>query len=418
LINRRTFTTLLAGSAGAVAAPGFSWAQGAMPTTVFYASVGPELTLFDIDVAEAALHRRNSVTLPANIQYAWLHPSKWYLYVVSSNGGPGTIPGDKHLANAFRVEPASGVLTPHGEPQSLPSRPIHCSVDGNGEYLLTAYNLPSAVTVHRINRDGTLGNRVDQPEQLDAGIFAHQILTTPSNESAILVARGNNAAAGKPEDPGALKLFGFKDGVLTNRGSIAPGNGMGFGPRHLDFHPTQPWVFVCVERQSQLAVYKLQPDGLLARDPMFSKTTLARPANASQIPGAGAIHIHPSGRFVYVTNRNSGTVDFEGKKVSNGGENNIAVFSIDQASGEPTLIQHADAHTIHLRTFGIDPSGRMLVAASILPMLVREGDKVSTVPAGLIAYRVGADGKLEFVRKYDVDTGKVMQFWSGMVTVA
>ena len=418
MINRRTFTTLLAGSAGAVAAPGLSWPQGAVPTTVFYASVGPELTLFDIDVAEAALQRRNSVTLPANIQYAWLHPSKWYLYVVSSNGGPGTIPGDKHVASAFRVEPASGVLTPHGEPQSLPSRPIHCSTDGNGEYLLTAYNLPSAVTVHRINRDGTLGNAVNQPEQLDAGIFAHQILTTPSNESAILVARGNNAERGKPEDPGALKLFAFKDGVLTNRGSIAPGNGLGFGPRHIDFHPTQPWVFVCVERQSQLAVHKLQPDGLLARDPMFSKTTLARPANASQIPGAGAIHIHPSGRFVYVTNRNSGTVEFEGKKVSNGGENNIAVFSIDQASGEPTLIQHADAHTIHLRTFGIDPSGRMLVAASILPMLVRDGDKVSTVPAGLIVYRIGPDGKLEFVRKYDVDTGKVMQFWSGMVTVA
>ena len=206
--------------------------------------------------------------------------------------------------------------------------------------------------------------------------------------------------------------------MLTNRGSIAPGNGLGFGPRHLAFHPTQPWVFVCVERQSRLSVYKLQPDGLLARDPMFTKTTLARPENASQIPGAGAIHVHPNGRFVYVTNRNSGTVDFDGKKVSNGGENNIAVFSIDQATGEPALIQHADAHTIHLRTFGIDPSGRMLVAASILPMSVRDGDKVGTLPAGLIVYRIGDDGKLTFVRKYDVDTGKVMQFWSGMVTVA
>jgi 6-phosphogluconolactonase len=417
MINRRTFTTLLAGTAGAVAAPRFACAQAAMPTTVFYASVGPELSLFDIDVAEAALKRRGSVTLPANIQYAWLHPSKLYFYVVSSNGGPGTIPGDKHVASAFRVEPASGALTPHGEPQSLPSRPIHCSTDGSGDYLLTAYNLPSGVTVHRINRDGTLGSAVNQPGQLDAGIFAHQILTTPSNESAMLVTRGNNAEGGKPEDPGAIKMFGFKDGVLANRGSIAPGNGLGFGPRHLDFHPTQPWVFVSVERQSQLSVYKLQPDGGLARDPMFTKTTLVQPANASQIPGAGAIHIHPNGRFVYVTNRNSGTVEFDGKKVSNGGENNIAVFSIDQATGEPTLIQNEDARTIHLRTFGIDPSGRMLVAASILPMAVREGDKVNIMPAGLIVYRIGNDGKLAFVRKYDVDTGKVMQFWSGMVTV-
>jgi 6-phosphogluconolactonase len=46
---------------------------------------------------------------------------------------------------------------------------------------------------------------VDQPAPPDGGIFAHQILTTPSNQSAILVARGNNASGGKPEDPGALK---------------------------------------------------------------------------------------------------------------------------------------------------------------------------------------------------------------------
>src|SRR5919109_1616738 len=141
MVNRRAFMTLLAGTAGAAAAPGLSWTQGVGPKTVFYASVGPDLSLFDIDVPEATLQKRTSVTLPANVQYAWPHPSKWYLYVVSSNGGPGTIPGDKHVASAFRVDPNSGALTPHGQPQSLPSRPIHCSTDGAGEYLLTAYNL-------------------------------------------------------------------------------------------------------------------------------------------------------------------------------------------------------------------------------------------------------------------------------------
>jgi 6-phosphogluconolactonase len=418
MISRRTFTTLLAGTAGAAAAPRMTWSQTAMPKTVFYASVGPELTLFDIDVAGAALQKRGSVMLPANVQYAWPHPSKRYLYVVSSDGGPGAIPGTKHLASAFRVEPGSGALTPHGEPQSLPSRPIHCSVDASGEYLLTAFNLPSAVTVHRINRDGTLGAFVQQPEKPDAGIFGHQILMTPSNHNAIFVARGNNAAAGKPEDPGALKVYGFKGGVLTNRASIAPGNGIGFGPRHLDFHPTQPWVFVSVERQSLLHVYRLQPDDVLTPQPVFSTTALAAPGTSRQTPGTGAIRVHPNGRFVYMTNRNSRVVELEGKKVVDGGENNVAVFSIDPATGQPTLIQNADARTIHLRTFGIDPSGRMLVAASILPMAVHEGNSVSTLPAALVVYRIGADGKLEFARKYDVDTGKFMQFWSGMVTLA
>jgi 6-phosphogluconolactonase len=389
-----------------------------MPKTVLYTSVGPDLTLFDIDMADAALAKRGSVTLPANIQYAWPHPSTRYFYVVSSNGGPGVLPGDTHLASAFRVDPGSGTLTPHGAPQALPSRPIHCCVDATGGYLLTAFNFPSAVTVHRINQDGTLGDLVRQPTQPDSGIFAHQIRMTPYNQSAILVTRGNNAGDGKPEDPGALKVFGFNSGVLTNQASIAPGTGLGFGPRHLDFHPRQPWVFVSIERQNQLYVYTLQPDNFLAPDPMFITTTLADPGSIRPGQAAGAIHVHPTGQFVYVTNRNSGTVDFEGTKVSNGGENNIAVFAIDQTTGEPTLLQHSEARTIHLRTFSTDPSGRLLVAASILPMAVRDGNTVTTLAAGLSVYRIGSDGTLDFVRKYDVDTGKVMQFWSGMVTLA
>jgi len=416
MMTRRTFTALLAGS---VAAPASSWAQTtAKAKTMYYASVGPELGWYDIDVAEATLNARGTVTVPANVQYLWPHPSKQYLYVVSSDGGPGLIPGSKHLASAFRIDAGSGALQPHGEPQALPSRPIHVSVDRTGNFLLTAFNHPSAVTVHRINQDGTVGDRVNQPAKPDGGIFAHQILTTPSNQSAILVTRGNNAEGGKPEDPGALKVYGFKDGVLTDRASIAPGNGLGFGPRHLDFHPTQPWVFVSVERQSQLYVYRLEADGGLSRDPMFVKTALAEPGNARPAQAAGAIHIHPNGRFVYVTNRNSGLVEQDGKKVFGGGENNVAVFAIDQATGEPTLIQNIDARTNHLRTFAIDPTGRLLVAASIQPIAVREGNGIGTLAAGRIVYRIGDDGKLVFVRKYDVDTGKVLQFWSGMVALA
>ena len=414
MISRRTFAALLAGTA---AAPRTVWSEPVTTKAVFYASTGPELTLYDVDVADAALHKRATVTLPANIQYAWPHPSKRYFYVVSSSGGPG-VAGNKHLANAFRVDPASGALEPHGEPQALPSRPIHTSVDASGEYLLTAYNAPSNVTVHRISRDGTIGDQVAQPGKPDAGIYAHQIRTTPGNRTAILVSRGNNAADGKPEDPGALKVYAFKDGALTNLASIAPGNGLGFGPRHLDFHPSEPWVFVSIERQNKLYVYRLAADGTLGRDPLFTKETLADPVNVKPAQGAGPIHVHPNGRFVYLTNRNQGEIEFEGKKVFNGGENNVAVFAIDGKTGEPNLIQTIDGHGIHLRTFGIDPSGRLLLAASIKPLLMREGNAVKTLSAGITVYRINADGTLAFVRKYDVDTGKGQQFWSGVVALA
>jgi hypothetical protein len=60
----------------------------------------------------------------------------------------------------------------------------------------------------------------------------------------------------------------------------------------------------------------------------------------------------------------------------------------------------------------------MLVAASIQPLPVRKGNSIETLSAGLVVYRIGADGKLAFVRKYDVDVGTKTQFWSGMVTLA
>lgn len=134
--------------------------------------------------------------------------------------------------------------------------------------------------------------------------------------------------------------------------------------------------------------------------------------------GAGPIHVHPNGRFVYQTNRASSIVDFQGRKVFAGGENSVAVFAIDQQTGEPTLIQTIDGRGIQLRTFGIDPSGRLLIAASIMPMPVRDGSNIAMLTAGLMVFRIGEDGRLTFARKYDVDTGDRQQFWSGIVTLA
>lgn len=378
-----------------------------------YSGVGEVLTHYEVDVEGAALVRCGSVGLPANVQYAWPHPSKQYLYVASSNRGLSAKADVNHIS-ALRIDPGSGALAPHGEPQPLRSRAVHMSLDASGTYALIAHNEPSGITVYRINSDGMIGQEVNQPEALDCGIYPHQVLTTPSNRTAILVARGNSATGGKPEDPGALKLFRFNNGVLANMASIAPGGGYGFGPRHLDFHPTQPCVYVSLEPQSKLCLYRMQGDGL-APDAAFISNTLADPGDVKPRQRAGAIHVHPDGRFVYLANRADWTVDFAGKPVFGGGENSIVVYAIDPATGEPTLIQHVDPRSLHVRTFAIDPSGRMLVAASIKPMSVRKGTGVTTVPAGLSMFRIGSDGKLEFVRKYDVDTGGKTQFWVGMV---
>jgi len=412
MVNRRGFISLLACAA---AAPRITWAQARPGKVALYASVGAEFTQYDVNVDGGELVKRGSVTLPAGVQYAWPHVSSQYLYVASSNGGVGLAgaAGDRHHASAFRIDP-SGALRLHGDPISLPSRPIHISTDRPSEHVLIAYNNPSGITVHRINPDGTLGDEVKQRAPLDAGIYAHQTRVTPSNKSVILVTRGNDAGPGKAEDPGALKIFDFNAGLLTEQASIAPRGGYGFGPRHLDFHPSRPWIYVSLERQNQLWVYQLAGDRVNP-GPLFKTDTLADPARVRPRQLAGTVHVHPNGRFVYGVNRADGTTDFEGKRVFIGGENNIAVYAIDQSTGEPRLIQSIDTRGIHARTFHIDPSGRMLVAANIMPLLVRDDATVRTVPASLSVFRIGSDGKLEYVRKYDVDVGTASMFWMGMV---
>jgi 6-phosphogluconolactonase (cycloisomerase 2 family) len=411
VFSRRTFLSL---AAAGIAAPRLSSAQPASQRVALYASVGADLRHYDVDVAGGALVRRATVRLPASVQYAWPHASRRYLYVASSSTAPGNGPtGTEHYVSAFRIDQASGALTPHGTSIRLPTRPIHISTDIPSEHLLVAFNNPSAVRVYRINKDSTLGEEVQQPGRIDAGIYAHQVRVTPDNRQVILVTRGNEGTPTHAEDPGALKVFDYKDGLLMNETSIAPDGGKGFGPRHLDFHPTRPWVYVSIETQNKMYTYRMD-GGRLNPDIAYRAETLAEPHNIRARQAAGTVHVHPNGRFLYGANRAEATVEFQGKQVFKGGENSIVVYAIDQSTGEPTPIQHIETRGIHPRTFQIDPSGRMLVAQHNLPVNVRAGETVQTVSAGLSVLRV-ADGKLTFVRKYDIDVGDTTMFWMGMV---
>jgi 6-phosphogluconolactonase len=337
------------------------------------------------------------------------------LYVASSNGGPGG-PGNRHFVNAFRVDPDSASLSQHGDAIPLRARPIHISVDRAGAFALIAYNNPSGVTVHRLGPDGMLGAEVQQAVAPDGGTYGHQVLATPDNGTVILVCRGNDATATRPEDPGALKIFGFRDGQLTLRQSVAPDGGRSFGPRHIDFHPSLPLVFVSLERQNKLQIYGLR-DGMMTPEPVFTAETLQRPGALPPVQLAGALHVAPNGRYLYLANRSDAMGEYEGQSIALDGENSIAVFELDPATGRPTLIQSADTRGFHPRTFSLDPSARMLVAADLVGRRVRQGGSTVLRPANLAIYRIGSDGRLAFSDSMPVETGELMQFWSGMVSI-
>jgi len=378
-----------------------------------YASVANELTHYDIDVAGATLTRCASVSLPANVQYVWPHASQPFLYAATSDSASGMGPaGANHHVSALKIDPASGAPSLHGAPIALPTRPIHMATDIPSEHVLVAFNNPSAIHIYRINADGTPGAEVAQPGPLDAGIFAHQVRATPDNKQVILVTRGHDPAGPKAEEPGALMLWDFNGGVLSNQQKVAPNGGYGFGPRHLDFHPTEPWVYVSLERENRLDMFTLE-GGRLSEQAVFRKNNLSQLGVPGARQAVGTVHVHPNGDFVYVANRASTTAEGGGKKVFAGGENTLAAYAIDPATGEPTIIQHVDTRGIHCRTFHIDPSGKLLVAAHIQSITLKDG---SEVPCCLSLFRILGDGKLEFAGKYDVDvSGGRTQWWMGLV---
>src|SRR5215469_1165986 len=123
-----------------MAAPELASAQPASQKVALYANVGADLTHYDVDVAGAELMKRETVTLPAAVQYAWPHASRRYLYVATSSSAPGYgTQGTEHHVTAFAIDPSTGALTPHGASIRLPARPIHISTDIPSEYILVAW---------------------------------------------------------------------------------------------------------------------------------------------------------------------------------------------------------------------------------------------------------------------------------------
>lgn len=348
------------------------------PPTLYIGS-GPEIGWYSVDVDSGDIAKQGSLAMPGHVGYSWPHPSRRFLYTATGQRGEGE---GRAQINALRVDSATGALSFHGEPAALRTNMTHICVDLDGTHIYGVSTRPAAAVAFHLNADGTLGAEVPQAPDLDAGAFTHQVRVMPSGRTVLLVARGYDPKDTRPEVPGSLKVMSTNDGVLTKRASIEP-KGYGFGARHLDFHPTQPWFYVSAERHNEIVMFDVQPGDVVPPEPKYRKNTLSRVRPEGVLQGSGPIHVHPNGRTVYLTNRSDGD-----------GEDNIAVCSIDQTTGEPTVIQHAEHQGRHVATFAIDPTGRLLVAVS--------ARNYSDATCGITTFRIQDDGRLELLRKYDM----------------
>jgi 6-phosphogluconolactonase (cycloisomerase 2 family) len=394
-------------------------------TLCAYAGIGPTLVEFALDADTAQLSRCDVLRLPSRVQYAWPHASLPILYLGCAER---TLSGKGErysLCAVLREGP--GALRLLQDPVPLPGRPIHLSTDIPSRHVLVAYAVGApGMSAYQLRSDGTIGEEIPRQADFDFGSHAHQARAIPAQDRAILVARGTKGFGTPSYRPGGLMVTRFDRLRLENLYTVAPDAGRaadGFNPRHLDFHPTRPWIFVSLEGQHQLCVFRLNGADI-EPDPLFIRGSLERPRDIRPRQDAGTVHVHPNGRYVYVANRNDGYVGgYAGPSwlapdpipVFPGGENNIAVFRIDQDSGEPTLIQNADSRGLHPRTFALDPGGRVLMACNVAPTRLREGDGLTEVPANLALFHVGGEGKLVFARRYDLDAGAEKCWWAGIV---
>jgi 6-phosphogluconolactonase (cycloisomerase 2 family) len=392
--------------------------------TIVYSSLGREMLVFELDPATGALTQIQSWSMPAIIQSAWPNQGRTLLYVATSDAGPMCkVKRPNHFLEVFRIAP-DGRLAPLASPVRLGNRPLHLSLDPAERHLLVAYNDPPDVTAYAIGADGAIGAQIAQPP-IDFGITVHQVRVTPPGTLVVVPACAHHETGAVP---GSLGIFSFGDGRLAPLARIeadparaAPWLGVrhgahGFAARHVDFHPTRPWMYLCVETQGEIRLFDYDTEQVAA-GPRFIKSTLEGTPRGRSAQMASAIHVHPTGRYVYVSNRAWDTEIRDGQKVFVGGVNDIAVFAIDQGTGEPSLIQHAETLGIFPRTFGIDASGEFLVVGNQEPFHVRIGDAVQKVLPSLVVFRIGADGRLSRVHKHDhPDNGEVC-FWVGVISL-
>ena len=280
-----------------------------------------------------------------NPSWVTLHPNGRFLYAVNEVGnykGPNS-----GGVSAFSIDRATGKLTFLNEVSSRGADPCYAVVDKTGKYVLVANYTSGSVAVFPIHDDGSLGDASafvqhtghgTNPERQE-GPHAHSINLGSDNRFAMV------------DDLGLDELLVYK--FDSAKGSLTPSDppfaklDPGSGPRHFALHPSGKFAYVVSEMKGTVTVFSndaktgaLQP----------SQTISTLPKDFTGSIEDAEIEVHPSGKFVYASNR--------------GDANSIAVYATDPSKGTLTTVEIAPTQGKTPRSFEIDPTGQLLFAAN------------------------------------------------------
>jgi 6-phosphogluconolactonase len=319
--------------------------------------------LFELELADGRLIARGVAARSKDPSFLAIHPNGKFLYSVNELGELNGRPGGG--VTSYAIDRLTGGLTTLNQQASAGAGPCHLTVDRTGKVVLVANYGSGSVAALPIQENGSLkpassaiqheGQGTDPSRQ--EGPHAHSINVDAANRFAIAA------------DLGLDRVFVYKldadHGTLAANDppavSIAPGS----GPRHFAFHPGGRFAYVINELANTITAFSYDAEkGVLIEN----QTITTLPAEYSGRSYTAEVQVHPSGKFVYGSNR---------------GHDSIAVFSVDESSGKLSLVEIEPTQGKNPRNFAIDPTGTYLLAEN------QDSDSI-------VVFKIDADsGQLE-----------------------
>ncbi len=300
--------------------------------------------VYRLDGATGALEYSSKMTGVENPSFVEIHPSGQYLYAVNEVGDfEGKASG---AVTAFYIHRETGELSYLNQRATGGGAPCHLSVDATGKCLLVANYGGGSVTAYPIGSDGRLGEASDFVQHHGSSVnpqrqmepHAHAIMIAPDNRYAFAPDLGMDKILIYQLDP--------QNGTLTANTQPWARVQPGAGPRHFDFHPNGDYAYVINEIDSTFTAFRYDADaGTLAE----FQTLSTLPDTFDGRSHCADIHVHPSGKFLYGSNR---------------GHDSIAICTIDAETGHLTPTGHESTQGQTPRNFGLNPEGTFLFAAN------------------------------------------------------
>ncbi|MGB7601832.1 MAG: lactonase family protein [Candidatus Sulfotelmatobacter sp.] len=277
-----------------------------------------------------------------NPSFLAVHPNHRFLYAVNE---VGDYKGQKSGGvSAFAIDSATGKLTLLNQVASGGADPCYITVDKTGKFVLVANYTGGSVSVFPVLKDGSLGEASafvqhtghgTNPKRQEAP-HAHSIDLSPDNRFAIVDDLGL--------DETLVYKFDSSKGSLTLNDPPFAKADSGAGPRHFALDPNGKFAYVIHEMGSTVSVFDYDATGGVLH-PVQTISTI--PKDFTSLNEDAEIEVHPSGKFLYASNR---------------GHDSIAVFAIDPNKGTLSLIEYVPTKGQSPRHFQIDPTGRLLFA--------------------------------------------------------